>query len=279
MPQPIIEIENIDYYYRGRIKALENISITICENEIVSLIGQNGSGKTTLLKNLLGLLKPSRGRILIDGTDTREARVSELAVIAGLVLQNPDRQIFAETVEKEIAFGPQNLKFPAEEVDRRVEESMKTVGIEQFAHAFPLSLSKGDRAKVIIASVLAMNPRVIVLDEPTTGQDDHGCIQIMETVRELHRKGRTIILATHNMQLVARYSQRTIVLRGGKVLLDGPTREVLARTEILGKTSILPPQIVQLAQSLEKKKGLSFQAVTVEELGEEIIAALNASSH
>ncbi len=279
MPRPIIKIENIDYCYQGRIKALEDICINIYENEIISLIGQNGSGKTTLLKCLLGLLKPSKGSILISGIDTREASVSELAVIEGLVLQNPDRQMFTDTVEKEIAFGPQNLKLPAEEVERRVEESMKIVGIEQFAHTFPLSLSKGDRAKVIIASVLAMNPKIIVLDEPTTGQDYLGCKQIMKTIKDLHQKGRTIILATHNMQLVARYSQRTIVLREGRVLLDGPTREVLARSEILRKTSILPPQIVQLSRSLGRKKGLSFQALTVEELGEEIIAAFNASGN
>ena len=212
-----VKIEDLDYYYPGNVVALKNINITIYKNEIVGLIGQNGAGKTTLLKNLLGLLKPSKGRVLIEGVDTRKLTVAQLAAREGFVLQNPDRQLFADTVEKEIAFGPQNLGLSEAEIKTRVEEAMEAVSIERFRNEYPLSLSKGDRAKVVIASVLAMKPRIIILDEPTTGQDYLGCLQVMQIVKDLHKRGHTIIIVTHHMPLVAEYTERTIVLCKGAI--------------------------------------------------------------
>ncbi|MEW6624008.1 MAG: ATP-binding cassette domain-containing protein [Bacillota bacterium] len=276
MQEPVIKIENVDYYYHGNVKALENVNINIYRNEIVGIIGQNGAGKTTLLKNLLGLLKPTRGRVLIDGIDTRKLSVAELAVREGFVLQNPDRQLFADTVDKEVAFGPQNLGLPEEEINIRAREAMEAVGIEKFSTVYPLSLSKGDRAKVVIASVLAMKPNIIILDEPTTGQDYLGCMQIMQIARKLHEQGHTILIVTHNMSLVAEYTDRTIVLCKGKVLLDGATRYVFTQTEVLKETYIIPPQVTQLAQRLRNKLDISPKALTVEELGDEIIAKLNS---
>jgi energy-coupling factor transport system ATP-binding protein len=270
-----VRIEDLDYYYPGNVAALKNINLTIYQNEIVGLIGQNGAGKTTLLKTLLGLLKPSKGRVIIDGIDTRKLTVAQLATREGFVLQNPDRQLFADTVEKEIVFGPQNLRLPENEIKNRVEEAMKAVSIEKFRNEYPLSLSKGDRAKVVIASVLAMKPHIIILDEPTTGQDYLGCLQVMQIVKKLHKLGHTVIIVTHHMPLVAEYTARTIVLCKGELLLDGPTEEIFAQPEVLAKTYITPPQITQLAQRLGTKMGISSKALSVEELGEEILAALN----
>ncbi len=276
MQEPVIKIENLDYYYHGHAKALENINISIYKNEIVGIVGQNGAGKTTLLKNLLGLLKPTQGRVLIDGIDTKKLSVGELAVRQGFVLQNPDRQLFTDTVYKEVAFGPGNLGLPEREISIRVEEAIEAVGIAKFSHVFPLSLSKGDRAKVVIASVLAMKPNIIILDEPTTGQDYLGCMQIMQIVRKLHEQGHTILIVTHNISLIAEYTTRTIVLSNGKVFLDGPTRDVLSQTDKLKETYIVPPQITQLAQRLCEKLDISPKVLSVEELGEEIIAKLNS---
>lgn len=278
MKDPVIAIENMDYCYAGNVPALHNINITISKNEIVGLIGQNGAGKTTLLKNLLGLLKPTRGTVRIEGTDTRKLNVAQLATKEGFVLQNPDRQLFADTVEKEVAFGPRNLGWSEEQIKAQVEEALVAVGMEKFRAEYPLSLSKGDRAKVVIASILAMKPNIIILDEPTTGQDYLGCLQIMQIVQKLHAQGHTIIIVTHHMPLVAEYTQRTIVLCQGEILLDGPTREVFAQSEVLKKTYIVPPQITQLAQRLNEKMGIPGNAMSVEELGEAILARLNRTA-
>lgn len=268
----VIDVQNVYYFYNNEVPALKNISFRIEANEVVGIIGQNGAGKTTLLKNLLGLLKPSKGTILINGKDTKTQTVAQLATSIGFVLQNPDRQLFAETVEQEIAFGPKNLKLPPEEIQRRVEEAMEAVGITRFRHEYPLALSKGDRAKVVIASVLAMQPEIIILDEPTTGQDYEGCRQIMEIVERLHAAGKTILIVTHQMSLVAEYASRTIVLCRGEILLDGPTREVFAQTEILEQTFIRPPQITQLAQRLAAR-GIPVKGteLSVEELAATLV--------
>lgn len=272
MKEIIIKIENLNFYYPGEIKALENININICKNEIIGLIGQNGAGKTTLLKILLGLIKPTNGRVMIDGIDTREISISELAKKEGLVLQNPDRQLFANTVEEEIAFGPHNFGLSKKEIEERVEEAMAVVGIENFRDEYPPSLSKGDRAKVVIASVLAVKPQIIILDEPTTGQDYLGIRQIMDIVQRLHKCGHTIIIVTHYMPLVTEVTERTIVLSEGRILLDGKTREVFAQPDILKKTYIVSPQITQLAQKISKGLGVSPEALSVKELGDEVIS-------
>ena len=271
----ILKINDLNKTFGG-LAAVSDVCLNVNEGEIYGLIGPNGAGKTTLLKNLLGLLKPTKGKVSIEGTDTSKLNVAQLAARQGFVLQNPDRQLFADTVEKEIAFGPQNLGLTEAEVQSRVEEAMEAVSVTKFREEYPLSLSKGDRAKVVIASVLAMKPQIIILDEPTTGQDYLGCLQVMQIVKELHKRGHTVIIVTHHMPLVAEYAERTIVLCKGEILLDGSTREVFARPEILEKTFITPPQITQLAQRLEKKMGITSKVLSVEEMGEAILYAIGS---
>ncbi|MBC7264420.1 MAG: ATP-binding cassette domain-containing protein [Chloroflexi bacterium] len=272
-PTPDILVEHLDYVYQphGTV-ALRDVSLSIEPGEFVAIIGQNGAGKTTLLKNILGLLTPTRGRVLVQGLDTRDATVAELATRAGLVLQNPDQQLFAETVEKEVAFGPTNLGLSAEEVRARTDEAIALVGLEQQRREFPPALCKGDRAKVVIAAVLAMRPRIILLDEPTTGQDDRGCHQIMEIARTLNKAGHTIVMVTHYMALVAEYAPRTIVMCQGEIILDDSTRRVFAQPHLLQRTHLMPPQITQLAQAMPEKWGFPRDVLTVREMGERILA-------
>ena len=271
-----IEVENLTYIYRPYgIVALEDVSLEIKEGEFVAIIGRNGSGKTTLLKNIVGLLKPTQGRVLVEGVDISRSTVAELATRVGLVLQNPDQQLFSQTVEEEIAFGPRNLGLPESEVESRVEEAIALLGLERFRHEFPLALSIGDRARVVIASVLAMRPHIILLDEPTMGQDYRGHREIMSIAERLHRDGYTVVIATHHVDLVAEYAQRVIVLCEGRVLLDDTPAAVFSQPEVLRRTHMAPPQITRLAQALPPSLELPRDVLTVEELGEAVLELLH----
>lgn len=271
----VISVENLEYIYQlHNVRAVKGVHFQIRRGEFVGLIGQNGSGKTTILKNILGLLKPTSGRVIVDGVDTRDVAVADLATRVGFVLQNPDQQLFAQTVVEEIAFGPRNLGLAEDEVQERVNEAIALTGLEDYRDEFPPALAKGDRAKVVIASVLAMKPNILILDEPTTGQDYKGCHQIMQIARRLHQDGRTILVVTHHMALVAEYTERTIVLCQGEILLDDTTAAVFSQPDILRLTHVSPPQITQLAQALPPELGLPRNALTIPELGDAILHRL-----
>jgi energy-coupling factor transport system ATP-binding protein len=215
-------------------------------------IGQNGAGKTTLAKHLNGLNKPASGSVTVNGQDTRSLKVSALSRTVGYVFQNPDHQIFHDTVGKEVAFGLKNFRLPAAEIEARVSEALAAVGLTEHCLSYPFNLSKGQRQRVALASVLAMGTEVIVLDEPTTGQDYKESVQIMDMVRALNKKGHTVIFITHDMSLVAGYADRAVVLCAGEIIADGPVRSVFARPEVLLKSYLSPPQITALAQSLNR---------------------------
>lgn len=271
----VIRVENLDYVYQlQKVKAVEGVGFTINKGEFVALIGQNGSGKTTVLKNLLGLLKPTTGRIVIVGLDNQEVAVADLARHVGFVLQNPDQQLFAETVEDEIAFGPKNLGLDEETIKNRVNEALVVVGLEDKRKEFPPALSKGERAKVVIACALALDPEIIVLDEPTTGQDFKGCHQIMQIARTLNEAGRTIVFVTHHMALVAEYAQRVIVMQGGHIMLDSKTENVFDQIDLIRQSHIIPPQITTLSQSLPAELGLPRVALSVSDFANSILEKL-----
>lgn len=250
--QTLIKIENMTYRYGGEQPALKNISIEIAKGECVAIIGQNGAGKTTLAKHFNGLHKPTAGKVYIGGKDTTPLKVSALARTVGYVFQNPDHQIFHDTVAKEVAFGLKNLGFPGGEIEDRVAAALEAVGLTAHYQTYPFNLSKGQRQRVALASVLAMQTEVIVLDEPTTGQDYRESMQIMEMVKKLNENGHTIVFITHDMSLVARYAQRAVVLCKGEILADGDVRSVFANPELLKKTYLNPPQVTALAQGLGK---------------------------
>ncbi len=271
----LIEVSHLDYVYPDGTPALFDINLNIGEQEFIAFIGQNGSGKTTLSKCLNGLLKPTNGSVTVEGIDTRSKGViKQLVTKVGYVFQNPDHQLFNDSVTKEIGYGPVNISLPEEEVKARVQEAAAVAGVgpDHFA-THPFFLTKGLRQRVAIASILALKPRTIIVDEPTTGQDMPQSIEVMNFLQRLWRdEGHTIIIITHEMSIVARYTQRVVALGQGRVLLDGPTRGVFARPEVLKETFVEPPQITRLGQALDSR--LPRNVLTVEEMQTAFSAAL-----
>ena len=255
-----IVVQDLWYRYDGEVTALRGIDLEIEDGDYVAVLGQNGSGKTTLVKHFNGLLKPTRGRVLVRHEtrdtghetlkDTADLTVGQLAQMVGYVFQNPDHQIFCATTREELAFGPRNLGLPEAEVRRRVEEALARFGLEEYANWPPAMLGYGLRRKIGVAAVYTMRPRIFILDEPTTGLDWRGTMELMELIGEMHRQGHTIILVTHDMKLVAGFSQKCLVLRDGWVLTYDDTRAVFQRSEVLRETQIELPQITLLAKQM-----------------------------
>jgi energy-coupling factor transport system ATP-binding protein len=244
----LIEIQSLHHTYPSGVEALRGIDVAIHAQEFVAIMGQNGSGKTTFVKHLNGLLKPTKGKVYVKGENSTKKRVSELARDVGYVFQNPDHQIFCETVEAEVSFGPNNLGLEEAHVMRRVQEALAAVGLLEYRDVNPKQLSKGQRQRLAVASVLSMNPSILIVDEPTTGQDYRDSIEMLNLVKRLNDDGCTILFITHDMQLIAKYAQRVIVFHDGKILLHKSTREAFSETEILKQTFLSPPSITLLAQ-------------------------------
>ena len=250
MSEPLIKIVNLWHRYPSGKVALQGIDLEVRDGEFVALIGQNGAGKSTLFKHLNGLLKPTEGKVFVAGRDVVNFRTAQMATVVGFLFQNPDYQIFCASVYEEVAFGLKRMGIDRAEIEQRAREALSVVGLEDKVEAHPYSLSKGQRQRVALASVLAMEPRVLVIDEPTTGQDYRQTLQIMDLIRRLHQQGTTILMVTHNMSLVAEYAARTVVLGSGKVLAEGHTREVLAMEDLLAETGLRPSQVTRLGRAL-----------------------------
>ncbi len=250
--QPLIQCRGVEHTYPNGVKALNGIDLEIYEGEIVAIVGQNGSGKTTLAKHMNGLLMPTNGDVSVNGLDTKEQGVFRIGQKVGYVFQNPDHQIFSELVYEEVAFGPRLREVPEEEVDKRVKEALEAVGLTGFEEEDPFSLTKSGRQRVAVASVLAVQPDVLILDEPTTGLDYKEQRSMMDMVRKLNDLGSTIIFVTHHMWVVAEYAHKVFVIKDGRILLDGTTREVFAKEEILKDSFLRPPHFVQFSNQLGK---------------------------
>lgn len=258
----------MDFTYPDGTAVLSKINLEIGHGEFVALIGQNGAGKTTLAKCLNGLLKPTRGRVLVGGVDTRtRGAVRKMVTSVGYVFQNPDHQLFNSSVYDEIAYAPRNLGLKAAEVEERVREAASVAGVRsELFDQHPFFLQKGLRQRVAIASILALRPQAVVVDEPTTGQDYRQSVEIMEFLRRLNREeGHTIIIISHEMEIVARYAQRVVALSKGQVLMDGPTGSVFSRPDLLRETFVKPPQATQIALALQDL-GVSPEVLSAEEL-------------
>lgn len=247
-----IIIEDVWYTYKGNITALKGISLKISKGEYIGLLGQNGSGKTTLAKHMNGLLKPTRGKVTVFGIDTANASIAELSNYVGYVFQNPDHMLFGSNILEEVAFGLKNKGIPKEEWEPMVKKVLKELDMQDVPlDKSPHFLSLGQRHRVAIADVLILNPEVLILDEPTTGLDYKRCHQLMKTITRLNRKlGKTIIVISHDIALLAEYVDRIIILKDGKLLADGKTKEVLSHPELLIQSNLIPPQITLLAQKL-----------------------------
>lgn len=285
----LIEIKNLTHIYSEGLpfekKAIDDINIKIEENEFIGLIGHTGSGKSTFIQHLNGLLKPSSGEIIVDGmkVDKSSSNLTELRKKIGLVFQYPEYQLFEETIERDIAFGPGNLDLSEEEVLRRVKSSMDSVGLdyETYKDKSPFELSGGLKRRVAIAGVLAMEPKVLILDEPTAGLDPRGRDEILSEIKSIHEKRKiTVILVSHSMEDVAKIAERIIVMDKGKVFLDSNPREIFRNEDKLLSVGLGIPQITSLMRVL-KKKGLDINedSITVEEAKESLIKYLRGVSH
>jgi len=276
---PVIQVRDVTYLYEGtQAAALDHVSLTLQRGEFIAFVGQNGAGKTTLAKTFNGILLPTRGEVIVEGHETRAAGLDMLARIVGYVYQNPDHQIFSNTVREEVAFGPRNLGLTPEEVNKTVLHALELVDMQKDADTYPFLLGRGQRQKLAVASVIAMGSPVLVVDEPTTGLDLQGSLSIMELLRQWNADGRTIIIITHDMQVVAEYARRTVVMAQGRVLADGPTRAVLTDQAVLAQAFLKAPQITRLAQSLNGRFGLPRDVLTVKEFYAAMKERLNQRS-
>jgi energy-coupling factor transport system ATP-binding protein len=278
-PDAVIAITRVEHAYGGTTKALAGVSLTIGRGEFVAVIGRNGSGKTTLAKHFNGLLRPTNpdGAVRLhtrDGgtVDTRETRLHHLARTVGYVFQNPDRQIFHDTCREELEYGPRNLGAAPATLARQVSETLDLVGLEGREEVNPIHLSRGERQRLAIASTLIMGCDVTVVDEPTTGQDRAESRKILDSLAHHHAQGRTVVIISHDMALVAEYATRVIAMREGHVLTDGTPAEVFSRREVLQETNIRPPQAAVLAAEL----GLTG-VLTVDDAVREMSVALARS--
>jgi energy-coupling factor transport system ATP-binding protein len=256
---PAIEAVDLRFAYASGVEALRGVSLTIRQGEFVGVIGQNGSGKTTLVKHFNGLLKPSAGTLRLLGIDTRTKGVAELARHAGYVFQNPDHQIFCNTVREEITFGPRNIGMAAAEIEASLAHVIELLNLSGLEDRHPFRLSRGERQRLAIASLLAMRPRVLILDEPTGGQDRQQVNRLLATLRTLNAEGHTLILVTHDMELLAECASRTLVMFQGTLLLDGTPREVFKEAEVLKRTALAAPMIARWSLGV----GMPVPALTV----------------
>ncbi|MGD9899342.1 MAG: ABC transporter ATP-binding protein [Calditrichaceae bacterium] len=261
----IIEIDRLSHHYTSGQLAVDNVSLTINSQQIVAILGKNGAGKTTLVKHLIGLLRPTQGRVLIKGRDIADLRIEEISRDVGFVFQNPDHQIFSPSIYEEIEYGLLNHGFDKVSAKEKIQNALELTGLTGKEHLHPFSLSKGERQKIAMASVLAVEPEIIVIDEPTTGLDWRDSIALMEEIRKLKEKGHTIIMITHNLRLAADYADKVILLQNGKLICEGETHSILNDMELLKKTSLRPLQISLLVHRM-KKYGIPQDIITISEL-------------
>ena len=273
--EPIIRVENLTHTYSAGTpferSAVDGMTLDVMRGEFLGVIGHTGSGKSTLIQHLNGLLKPTSGRILLDGQDIWEKpkEIRQVRFQVGLVFQYPEYQLFEETVYKDIAFGPGNMGLDKQEIDRRVRQAAAFVGLdEKMLEKSPFELSGGQKRRVAIAGVIAMEPKVLVLDEPTAGLDPAGREKILQQLRRYHEeKGNTVVLVSHSMEEIAQNVDRIVVLKGGKCYMEGTPREVFARAEELESVGLDVPQVTKVAMAL-RRRGLDIDTAvyTVEEL-------------
>jgi len=262
--RPVIEINNLWHQYPDGTVALKGINLVIHEGEFVGIIGQNGAGKTTLLLHILGILRPSYGEVRVFGRNVLRMSVGELSQSIGLIFQNPDLMLFQNKVWDEIAFGPKNIGIHGKELEERVKEAIEMMRLVGYEKRHPRALSRGQRHRVAVASILAMRPKILIADEPTTGQDFGASRKYLELLEKLNKAGTTIIVVSHDMDLIARYAKRVVVLKEGRVLLDGPTRAVFSREDLLAETDLAPPYVTRIGNQL-REYGIPT-VLTVEEL-------------
>ncbi|MCL2173304.1 MAG: energy-coupling factor ABC transporter ATP-binding protein [Candidatus Bathyarchaeota archaeon] len=270
----MITIDNVHYSYASNIEALKGVSLTINDGDFIAIMGQNGAGKTTFIKHFNGLLKPTSGTVHVNGIETTKTSVATLAKNVGFVFQNPDNQLFSETVEDEIAFALKNFKYDKKTIEEQVTWALDFFSLTQYRKTSPFLLSGGERKRVALASVLAWNPDALVLDEPTIGQDHEQKEKLRQFIIQLHAKKKTVIMVTHDVEFVAECNPRVILMRDGKIIADGIAKNILTNPTLLEESSIVLPQIAQIFTKLYPL-GLPTDIIDITE-AETILLAANA---
>ena len=265
----MLDIQQVSFAYPGHAPALKDVSLTVAAGDFIGLAGRNGSGKTTLTRIMVGLAKPVFGQVLLDGKNTIQCGPAVMARAIGYVFQNPDRQIFRDTVAQEVAFGPEQMDWSDNERMQAVADALRMTGLESVAAAYPRGLTRSFRQRIAIASALALNPRLLILDEPTSGQDAEEKAQLMSLLDELNQQGIGIILVTHDMELLLAHTRRAVVLHQGEKVFDGQTEELFADDAAakVAEWGLRVPDAAAVAGKLEKPLGA---VRTVEELADRI---------
>ena len=265
----MLDIQQVSFAYPGHAPALKDVSLTVAAGDFIGLAGRNGSGKTTLTRIMVGLAKPVFGQVLLDGKNTIQCGPAVMARAIGYVFQNPDRQIFRDTVAQEVAFGPEQMDWSDNERMQAVADALRMTGLESVAAAYPRGLTRSFRQRIAIASALALKPRLLILDEPTSGQDAEEKAQLMSLLDELNQRGIGIILVTHDMELLLAHTRRAVVLHQGEKVFDGQTEELFADDAAakVAEWGLRVPDAAAVAGKLEKPLGA---VRTVEELADRI---------
>jgi len=242
----MLEVKDLHFTYSTGLEALKGINLTVNDGEFLAIMGQNGAGKTTLVKHFNGLLKPTNGEVLVDGVSTKNVSVAKLARNVGFVFQNPDHQLFSETVEDEIAFALKNFGFEESVVEKQVDWALNLLDIAQYRKTSPFMLSGGERKRVALASILAWDPQMVILDEPTIGQDHQQKEKLLQFILQLNAQKKTVVVVTHDVEFVAECNPRVMLMSKGKILAEGKAEEILTEPKLLAQASVVPPQITQI---------------------------------
>lgn len=261
----LIELKNVSFGYPHGRMVLQGIDLTINNGDFLAIMGQNGAGKTTLAKHLNGLLKPTAGQVLVEGLDTKKESVAHLATRVGYVFQNPDHQIFSKTVGEELSFGPKNLGWSADRIEQAVQRALHDIDMADRREAEPYFMGLAERKLIAIASVLIMEPHVLVLDEPATGADYNVALRIMRYISDLHKRGLTVIIITHDVSLAANYASRVIAMRDGTIKVAGSPEQIFHQKELLNECNISLPEVAELSNALASH-GLKQQVIRVQDM-------------
>ena len=273
----MIEVNGVSFSYPNGVEALREVSLEIRDGEFVAIMGQNGAGKTTLVKHFNGLLKPTKGEVLVDGVDTRKVSVATLARNVGFVFQNPDHQLFCETVEDEVAFALRNFGFEERTIEKRVTWALNLLALTEYRKTSPFMLSGGERKRVALASVLAWNPKVVILDEPTIGQDQNQKEKLRQFIVQLTAQRKTVIIVTHDVEFVAECKPHIVLMAQGKIIAEGGAKQILTNPKLVEQASIVPPQITQIFLELADL-GLPTDLIGLEEAREALLNSLGVKS-
>jgi energy-coupling factor transport system ATP-binding protein len=268
----LIEALDIHYSYPNKVEALKGVSLTIKDGEFIAIMGQNGAGKSTFVKHFNGLLKPTVGTVKVNGVETTKTSVATLARNVGFVFQNPDHQLFSETVEEEIAFALKNFGFEAEVIGKRTDWALNLLSLTQYRKTSPFLLSGGERKRVALASVLAWDPATLVLDEPTIGQDHEQKEKLRQFILQMQTQGKTVVAVTHDVEFVAECNPRVILMKEGKIVADGMGNDILTDPALLELASIVLPQIAQIFTKLSTL-GLPKNVIDIYEAKQIILKA------